>query len=329
MYKVAFAGFRHGHINALYQSAKKNADYEIVGSFEQDDAARVAAEQSLGASFKYQTYDDLLNDKNVDIVAIGDYFSIRGARAIGALKAGKHIFVDKPLCTSLIELDEIEKLGAEKNLKTGCMLDLRYNPFVPFVRDMIKSGKFGKIHTIYFGGQHPLFYGTRPAWYYEEGKHCGVINDIAIHGVDLVYHLAGLEVVRVIGAREWNAYAVNEPHFKDCAQFVAEMTGGAALMADVSYSFPNSIGYTHPMYWRFSVCAEKGTLEFGSNMNEVRVGLDGNAGVEHIVPPASGGDCLSIFAKELAGEKTEIDSATVIKSSRNTLRIQAAADKNA
>ena len=327
MRKFAFAGFRHAHVNGLYQMAMKNNNIEIVGAFEPDEAARSAAEKNLGVKFNYGSYADLLNDANVEIVAIGDYFGIRGARAIDALKAGKHIYADKPLCTSLGELDIIEKLSAEKKLKVGCMLDMRYYPFVAYVRKLISSGALGKIHTIYFGGQHPLFYGTRPAWYYEEGKHCGVINDIAVHGVDIIYYLAGLELVRVVGAREWNAFAVNEPQFKDCGQLIAELTGGVGLMADVSYSSPNSIGYTHPAYWRFSIAAEKGTIEFGPNMKEIRVGYEGREGIEYIIPPAvETGDCLSVFIKELAGEKTDIDTATVFKSSRNTLKIQQAAD---
>jgi len=327
MVKIAFAGFRHGHINALYQMAVTSKDVDVVGAFEQDDGARAAAEKDLGVKFNYAAYDELLNDKNVDVVAIGDYFGIRGKRAIDALNAGKHVFADKPLCTSIGELDEIERVSAAKNLKVGCMLDMRYNHFVEYVRNLVAGGKLGKVRTISFGGQHPLFYGTRPAWYYEAGKHCGVINDIAVHGIDIIYHMFGLEVVRVVGAREWNAFAVNDPGFKDCGQFIAELTGGVGLMADISYSFPNSIGYTHPNYWRFSVVCDKGTIEFGPNFKEIRIGLDGRDGIEHVIPPAvNTGDCLSVFVKELAGEPTAINTAVVIKSSRGTLKIQAAAD---
>ena len=42
------------------------------------------------------------------------------------------------------------------------MLDMRYNKVVRPVRNFIMEGKLGEIHAIFFGGQHPLLYGTRP-----------------------------------------------------------------------------------------------------------------------------------------------------------------------
>ncbi len=328
MFTMAFVGFRHGHITSLYKMAQANENIQIAGAFECDDGARDAAEKNLGATFNYASYEDLLADPRVDIVAVGDYFAIRGARAIAALKAGKHILADKPLCTSLAGLDEIEALSLKTGLKVGCMLDMRYAAFVPFVRDLIRKGNLGRIQTIFFGGQHPLMYGTRPGWYFEEGKHGGVINDIAVHGVDLIYHLAGLELVRVIGARTWNGFATKEPRFKDCGQFIAELTDGVGLTADVSYSSPDALGYASPFYWRFTIFGTGGVIEFGANLKEVSVSMNGSAGVEYIAPPTVGcDDILSDFVKELGGADTALNTAVVLKSSRNTLKIQEAADR--
>ena len=48
----------------------------------------------------------------------------------------------------------------------------------------LQEGNLGEIIKL-FGGQL-IPYGTRANWYFEEGKHVGTINDIAIHGIDLV-----------------------------------------------------------------------------------------------------------------------------------------------
>ncbi len=164
MLNLAFVGFRHAHINGLYTQAMENPDVTVVAAYEEDTEAKKAAEDSLGVKFTHDSYEALLADPTIDAVAIGDYFGIRGARAIAALKAGKHILVDKPLCTSLEELDEIEKLSREKGLKVGCMLDLRLSAWVEPVRDFIFAGKLGEIHQISFTAQHPLNWGTRPSW---------------------------------------------------------------------------------------------------------------------------------------------------------------------
>lgn len=329
MIKIAFAGFRHGHINALYKLAEANPDVEIVAAYEADADARAAAEAAIGVRFTHESYEDMLNEENIDVIAIGDYYGIRGSLAIKALKAGKHIYADKPLCTSLEELDEIERLAREKNLKIGCMLDLRYHKNVQPVRDFIKSGKLGEVHAIFFSGQHPLLYGTRAGWYFEEGKHGGTINDIAIHGIDFVEYITGLSMKKVIGARCWNAFATEVPSFKDCAQFMVELSNGAGLMADVSYAAPNSSGYTLPFYWRFTIWGTKGVMEFTVGPNDITVALDGKPEAETIsVPDVDPGDCLSVFVDELKGKGTDINTSTVIKATRATLTIQKHADQN-
>ena len=112
---LAFAGFRHSHILGLYKSAMENENVNIVGSFEENDAARIEAESKNGIKFTYDTYDAVLCDASVDAIAIGDYYGKRGEMVISALKHGKHVICDKPICTSLKELEEIEELKVELN----------------------------------------------------------------------------------------------------------------------------------------------------------------------------------------------------------------------
>jgi predicted dehydrogenase len=325
MIRMAFAGFRHGHIYALYKLAERSHDIVITAACEEDGISREAAERTVGVKFTHKNHTDMLNDKSIgiDVVAIGDYFGRRGAIAIAALRSGRHVYSDKPLCTSLTELDQIEKLSRDRDLKVGLMLDMRYNKAVQPVRGIIKEGKLGEVHNIFFGGQHPLLYGSRPGWYFEDGKHGGTINDIAVHGIDLIGYLTGLSLKRVIGARSWNAYAKETPAFKDCAQFMIELTNGAGLMADVSYSAPDSSGYGLPFYWRFTIWGTKGVLEFCNSSKEIVIALNGRSGVETVtVPDTDTGNCLDVFLDELEGRTTDIDTASVIKASRDTLLIQ-------
>ena len=110
---IAFAGLRHDHIYDLYNMAKNHELYTIVGEFEEDAAAREAAIEK-GLTCQYKTYDELLSDEKVEVVALGGCYGDRGQMAIDALKAGKHVIADKPLCTKLSELDEIERLAKMK-----------------------------------------------------------------------------------------------------------------------------------------------------------------------------------------------------------------------
>lgn len=317
---IAFAGFRHGHIFGLYKRAAVTDGVNIVGAWEADEAARTAARQTVNVPF-YNSYEELLADERVDAVAVGDYYGVRGQLIIEALEAGKHVIADKPLCTSLEELKKIHQLASEKQLKVECMLDLRYDGAVRTAKKMIEEGRIGTVHAMTFTGQHPLNYGVRPMWYFEEGKHGGVINDIAIHGIDALRYMTGLEFVRSVAAREWNAYAKAAPDFKDCAQFMAEYEGGAGAIADVSYAAQPKTVDKMPSYWRFTIWGEKGCIEFKFGEDNIKFVDQDSDGVE-LIPCEKVGECwLDDFMKPF-DEDHLID---IIASAEAALQIQSAA----
>ena len=110
---IAFAGFRHGHIYGLYDKVLSSERVNLAGCFEETENAKNEAKSLRDIDFNYNTYEDILGDENIDIIAIGDYYGKRGRMVIDALKSGKHVICDKPICTSLDELCEIawEKMG--------------------------------------------------------------------------------------------------------------------------------------------------------------------------------------------------------------------------
>jgi len=321
---IAFAGFRHDHVYTLVKWAKEAENLKIIASYETHEDSILKAEDK-GIKITHRDYDELLKNESIDIVAVADYYSARGDMVIKALKAGKHVIADKPLCTSLEELNTIEKLSEEKGLKIGLMLDLRYMAASLAAHDFIRSGGLGIVHNISFGGQHSLNYGVRPGWYFEEGKQGGTINDLAIHGIDLVRYITGLGVSRVFAARCWNAYAKDVPHFKDSAQFMAELDGGAGLIADVSYSMPNVKSFSPKQTWRFTFWGEKGILEFNYADNFVELTLNGEDEVKILRSKNSDSNPLLDFLADIQCKGTDLDTRNVLKSTRDTLKIQRAA----
>ncbi len=317
--KVAFIGFRHDHIIGLYNRMKSDSRYGIVAACEEDNAAAGSAAEKFGVEITHSDFSRMLADTDFDILAIGDYFGIRGSRAIAGLKAGKHIISDKPLCTSLEELAEIRKLSAEKNLKVGVMLDFRCHGNVEAAKEIIHSGKLGEIHAVQFGGQHPLNYGVRPAWYFEEGKHGGTINDIAIHGLDAVEYMTGRKIAELDYARMWNAFADKEPEFKDSAQLVFTLDNGCGVMADVSYASPR---FDTPYYWRFTLWGTKGVIEFNYFDEGVKLCLNGVDGMETVPPVQGKSDYLAVFENEIAGKVEPFGGNHIFEMTEKALLLQ-------
>ncbi len=320
---IAFAGFRHSHIFGLYDSAVKSERVNITGCFEEDESARNSVSAEKGIVFNYQSYEELLADGSVEAVAIGDCYGKRGNLAIEALKAGKHIILDKPICTSIEELDEIERISKENDLKVCCMLDLRYMVPTLKAKEFVESGEIGEVKTASFTGQHPLSYGVRPMWYFEEGMHGGTINDIAIHGIDLVRFITGKSLTRVNWARCWNAYADKEPRFKDSAQFAAEFDG-VSLISDVSYAAPGFKGIL-PTYWDFCFWGTKGLIKFNLAERNLHIYKEEEQIIEY---PETAPGYLDAFCDEIEGKTTIMTTESVLAAARDTLTIQKFADEN-
>lgn len=322
--RIAFAGFRHGHIVSLYQKAQENPDVTILGCHEEDDATRQSTIQNLNADFCYQNYADLVRDPAVEVVAIGDYYAKRGQLVIEALKNGKHVICDKPICTELSELDEIERLAKEKNLQVCCMLDLRYMEQASKAKELVESGVIGEVKIATFTGQHGLSFDTRPRWYFEDGKHGGTINDIAIHGMDLVRFITGKNLTKINCAKTWNAYAVKAPNFKDCGQFMADMEG-MAVTADVSYSAPRFNGIL-PTYWDFYFWGTEGMIHF--NMAENKTCLYKDGACQEFPCEFLSSRYFEDLPKMIQGIPALLNTEDILKSQRQILEIQKYADQN-
>ena len=334
---LAFVGFKHRHTGAIYQEAMADPNITVLGAWEDTDEGRALAD-GLGLAFNYPTLESVLNDPRVDAVCLGGSFGERGGEAIAALRAGKHVYADKPVCTSLAEIDEIEALASAKNLKVGCYLTLRFSQGIRNLREMIADGTLGEIGCINMTAQHPLQYGSRPMWYFAPGQHGGTINDIAIHGVDLVRFITGMGIKNVTAARTWNHFATEEPDFRDCGQFMAELDNGAGFMADVSYAAPASCGFSLETYWRMTFWGTRGVAEYkmkgagtaGIDADSavlLQVALQGSKGFTPMELKSYNVTGLGEFVREINGETDLlINTEDVIRSSREVLTIQAAAD---
>lgn len=327
--RVAFMGFRHGHIGAVYRQLQNRDDAEIVAACEEDEAARRAISAEGQFKITHQSFATMLAEVPADAIAVGDYYGKRGRILIQALERSRHVISDKPICTSLAEIETIATLARNKRLAVGCQLDMRDSAATAAARAVIQAGEIGEVHAISFGGQHPLMYGSRPAWYFEPGKHGGTINDIAIHAINCLPRITGRKFAMINSARNWNARLKEVPHFKDAAQMMLAMDNGCGVLGDVSYLMPDSFGYGHPLYWRFFFWGSAGILDVACTGGVVTLYKNGEKTPRIIpLPEVKPGQYLESFLNEIKGvrQPDELCTAEVLASTRTTLMIQRAAD---
>ena len=329
--KIAIIGFRHGHIFDILRRAQTHPGLVLTATCEEDAATRDRLAQEGKVSITHTSAAQLLDEADCDIVAVGDYYARRGAILTEALRRGKHVIGDKPLCVTRAEWEEIERLSRAQRRAVGCMLDLRDAPVYRGLRRAVVEGRIGEVTAVGFTGQHPLALGSRPGWYFEEGKQGGTLNDIGVHAVDAVPWIAGQPLARIEAARVWNAGLPQYPFFQNGAQMMLTLRNGAGVLGDVSYFAPDQMQCALPTYWRMTVWGADGVLEAALASPAILRYARGFTAPESIpLPPGRPGGYLDDFLRELRGEAPDpegLDTATVLRVARQSLAIQEAADQ--
>ncbi len=326
MLRFAIAGLRHPHINALIAEINAHENCEIVAVAEEDKASREAVGDQLEINF--HSNSEMIQNTDFDVLAIGDTFGKRGAIAIEGLEKGKHVLSDKPLCTSMEELERIKVLAAESKRSIGLMLDLRDAASFLSLRALLKSGEIGEIKTIHINGMHPLAYGTRPSWFFDKDQHGGTFNDIAVHLVDYVPWLIDEDWSDVMSAHSWHTAPAAAPWFMDAAQAIVKLER-ATVMMDVSYWLAESSNYSTPCYWRTTVFGDKGMAEIGYNQDHLFViGPDNETPEKRDLLAGNPGQYFRDFLSELDGRPNldGIHTEGVLKVSRQSLLLQEISD---
>lgn len=113
-----------------------------------------------------------------------------------AIKAGKHIYVEKPTATSVEEALELARLADEAGLKNGVVQDKLFLPGLLKLQRLIDSGFFGKILSVRMEFGYWVFEGDwqegqRPSWNYRKEDGGGIIVDMFAHWRYVIHHLFG------------------------------------------------------------------------------------------------------------------------------------------
>lgn len=100
--------------------------------------AKDAAEQ-FQASYATSDFGEILKDKNIDMVIISTRHNLHAQMTIEAAKAGKAVFVEKPMALNEIELDEIIKVLQETKVPFMVGFNRRFSPYAEKIKEAVKN----------------------------------------------------------------------------------------------------------------------------------------------------------------------------------------------
>lgn len=194
---AGFIGLRHMEIIRRISSA------ELVGITDIDNNLAKKYTRKHFIPKCYNTLDELLMDEEVDVVHNCTPNNLHLEVNERIIKAGKHVFSEKPLAMNSEESTKLlQLLDRNRNIVHGMNYNYRMNPLVQDMKSKIKKDEIGRpilIHGSYL--QDWLLFDTDYNWRIEP-EICGpsrCISDIGTHWMDTVQTIVGSKIVEVCG----------------------------------------------------------------------------------------------------------------------------------
>ena len=167
------------------------------------------AQANDGTPFGYTTnnYQELLSDPEIDLIAVSTQHNSHAKFVIEALKAGKNVYCEKPLCLTLDELTAIKEAYEQSEGELFVGLNRRHAPLIQQIKREMKTDQIPAVYD--FIGNAGFI--PKDHWVHDEAAGGGRILGEACHFVDLIQYLDGshLENLTVTAASN-NAYPMND-----------------------------------------------------------------------------------------------------------------------
>lgn len=188
--RVAQVGTSHAHAAGKMDALRSLPElYDVVGFAEPIVARQADAPEGRSfAGLKYLTEAEILADKSIRVVVIETTLEDSARAALAALKAGKHIHLDKPGAKKHADFVTMRRYAAEKGLTVQMGYMLRYNPAIQLLVRAVKEGWLGEVMEIDASMGKLLDEAGRKRF---AGLPGGGMYELACHIVDTVVTLLG------------------------------------------------------------------------------------------------------------------------------------------
>jgi 1,5-anhydro-D-fructose reductase (1,5-anhydro-D-mannitol-forming) len=176
-----------------------HAGNRLIGVVSRDQGRADTFAKKFGAEHAYTSYDDLLRNPDVTVVAIHTPNSQHAAQAIAAARAGKHVFCDKPMATSVADAERMVRECEKAGVKLGVNFHNRFMPCFIETRRLIASGEIGEVQMVQLEASPGARPGGRLGSWRVDGAIAGLgtTNSIGVHVYDILRYLLASEITMV------------------------------------------------------------------------------------------------------------------------------------
>ena len=182
MLKVGVVGCGHlGKIHTKLLSQSEN--YKLIGIYDEDNEESIRVSNEFKCT-SFESFDSLLDSVDVIDIVAPTPFHFNYAKQ--AINKNKHVFIEKPVCTTSKESEELIKLGDLKNVKIQVRHVERFNPAFTKVESEISKPMFIESHRL--------------AKFNPRGTDVSVVLDLMIHDIDIILKTVDSKVKDILSS---------------------------------------------------------------------------------------------------------------------------------
>jgi predicted dehydrogenase len=150
----------------------------------------------------YQSWQELLDDKEVDLIHIASIPSLHAEQAQQILVSGKHVLCEKPLAIKEKEGEKMVEVAAAKGVLLTVDFMMRYSSVAKIVKEIIQEALLGKVlqgYVFNLAGDAGL---VPEHWFWDKARSGGIFVEHGVHFFDLMHYWLGMGEVK----NAWQKY---------------------------------------------------------------------------------------------------------------------------
>ena len=178
----------------------------------------------------FSDWREMLVKTKADMAVVAPIFGLNADIIIQCAEMGINVFAEKPIATTLKQLDAVKRAVKAHKIRLCAMHYLRYTPTFYRAAEMVRAGAVGEVRML--TAQKSYKWGRRPEWYSERELYGGTVPWIGIHAIDWIYAFTGKRFLSV------TAESYGSPETAALCQFRLE--DGVIASVNLDYLRPSS-----------------------------------------------------------------------------------------
>lgn len=281
--------------------------YDIRAIVTKTGASAKSTAEKYGAQYCSTDYKEVLSDKDVDMVLIATRHNLHAPLTAEAAKAGKHIFVEKPIALTYEQCKEVNEAISSSQVNLTIGFNRRFSPLVQKMKGLSQKRKSPMVISVIVNSAGM----KKESWINDPEEGGGAIVGEVCHFFDLISWLVDAEPRRIYA----EMISSNNPSLVDANNVVCTLSYEDGSVASLVY---NTIGNESFPKERIEVFMDGGVIMVDDFKELVIAGLPGKGEKSRKVEKGQL-ELLLEFGKLLRGESDSSDLPMVLDGIRATV----------